>query len=137
MTSAVRLRSIADTPPWGALLLGTGVLGVALVGLLHLDHLPFSFCLFKTMTGLPCPTCGTTRAFGRLFALDAAGAFALNPLATLGAFGLLAWGSVEILLLPSRRALAVDVSDGLGRGLRVAVILAVVLNWLFLIATQR
>jgi hypothetical protein len=137
MTTAVRLRGLAGAPPWGTVFLGAGVLGVAAVGLLHLDHLPFSTCFFKLLTGLPCPTCGTTRALGRLFALDVAGAFAMNPLATLGAIALLAWGLTDLALLPARKALAIEVSDPVARVLRVAALVAVVLNWVFLIASGR
>ena len=40
-----------------------------------------TLCLFKAVTGLPCPGCGMTRAFLALGNLDFAGAYAQNPLA--------------------------------------------------------
>src|SRR5262245_65841919 len=81
--------------PAGARVAGLGLLGCAVVGLLHLDHLPWTVCFFKAATGLPCPACGTTRALGRFFALDVAGALSMNPLAALGFIGLLAWGLTD------------------------------------------
>ena len=39
-----------------------------------------TLCLFKAVTGLPCPGCGMTRAFLALGRLDLAGACAQNPL---------------------------------------------------------
>lgn len=137
MTTAVKLRGLAGTPPLGALFLGVGLLGVATVGLLHLDRLPFTVCFFKMMTGVPCPACGSTRALGRLFTLDVAGALAMNPLATLAALALFAWGLLDLALLPARRALSLEVSDTAARTLRVAAVAAIVLNWAFLIAAGR
>jgi len=42
-------------------------------------------CVFRELTGLPCPTCGSTHAALALARLDLPGAIAVNPLATLGA----------------------------------------------------
>ena len=39
-------------------------------------------CVFLNITGVPCPTCGTTRALAALAALDPLSAFRLNPLTT-------------------------------------------------------
>ncbi|TYQ18026.1 UNVERIFIED_CONTAM: uncharacterized protein DUF2752 [Acetivibrio alkalicellulosi] len=39
-----------------------------------------SVCLFLNFTGIPCPSCGMTRAFISLFRGDLAGAFNYHPL---------------------------------------------------------
>lgn len=55
-------------------------------------------CAFKTLTGLPCAGCGTTRAVLALARLDVAGAFLLNPLATAAALFVLLGGLLAGLL---------------------------------------
>ncbi|HTX17260.1 MAG TPA: DUF2752 domain-containing protein [Bacteroidota bacterium] len=45
-------------------------------------------CLFKEVTGLPCPSCGTTRSIELLLHGDLPGAFVTNPLGLLLALGL-------------------------------------------------
>lgn len=112
-------------------------LGCALVSLLGLDHLGVTLCVFRLATGLPCPTCGTTRVFGRLGRFDVAGALAMNPLAALGALALLAWGLADLVLLPTRQALRVAPPAAWRDGLRIAAVGALLLNWAFLIAVQR
>jgi Protein of unknown function (DUF2752) len=133
----VRLRAPEGRLPLGAIF-GTIVLvGTFAVGLLHLDHLGFPVCLFKAMTGWPCPACGTTRALGRLFALDVPGAFAMNPLATIAALVLVPWAIADLVLLTRGRALEADVAPRLGAVLRVAAVVAIVLNWAWLVASGR
>jgi Protein of unknown function (DUF2752) len=135
--ASLRTRPIAVAPPWGLLLCGVGALGCAAVGLLHLDHLPFSVCMFKALTGLPCPTCGTTRAFARLFALDPTGALAMNPLAVVLAAFVALWGLAELALVPSGRSVDFEASPRLARALRIAAVTAAVVNWAYLIAAGR
>jgi hypothetical protein len=137
MMLAVTRRGAAASPPWGALFLGAGVMGVVAVGLLRLDHIPFSVCFFKALSGLPCPTCGTTRALGRLFSLDVAGAFAMNPLAALSAIGVALWGLAELALLPVKRTLSFEPTPGAARALRIAAVAAILANWVFLLAAGR
>jgi hypothetical protein len=109
----------------------------AVVGLLGLDRLPLTFCVFKGLTGWPCPTCGSTRAVARLFHLDPAGALAMNPFTTLVAVVIAAWAVVDLLLLPRRRALRVEVSPRTARWLRVAALVGFLANWVYLMIAGR
>jgi hypothetical protein len=49
----------------------------------------FSFCIFKQVTGLPCPSCGTTRGTLLLAQGNLWGAMHANPLSFIVSFGLL------------------------------------------------
>jgi hypothetical protein len=135
-------RGLRVTAPVGRLPLGAifgtiGALGGAAVGLLGLDRLPFTVCLFKSLTGLPCPTCGSTRAVGRLVHVDLAGAIAMNPLATVVIAIVALWSFCDFWLLTRGRALDVEVGRPLGRIVRVLALAAVGANWLYLIAAGR
>jgi hypothetical protein len=133
----LRFRAPIGQLPLGAVFGTIGGLGATAVGLLGLDRLPFTVCLFKGLTGLPCPTCGATRAVGRLVHLDVAGAIAMNPLATI-AFALVAlWALCDFGLMTRGRALDVAVGRPLGRLVRGLVVAAVAVNWLFLLVAGR
>jgi uncharacterized membrane protein YccF (DUF307 family) len=108
-----------------------------IVRLLHLDRLPFSVCVFKAVTGLPCLTCGTTRALGRLVRLDLVGGLAMNPLAAAGVLALVPWALADLALLPWGRAVSLDLSATGARRVRVAVVAALVVNWVWLVAMGR
>lgn len=136
-TAPLRLRGAEGAAPLGAIFAGVGGLSCLTVGLLHLDRLPVSFCVFKALTDLPCPTCGATRALGRLFALDISGAASMNPLVAAAALGLAAWGVADLALLTRGRSLAVDVSPPAGRALRVAAVGVIALNWAYLLHAGR
>ncbi len=132
-----RLTAPAGRAPLGLFLAGSGVVGAALVGVLHLDRLPVSVCFFKLATGCPCPTCGATRAFGRLFARDPLGALAMNPLVTIGALVIALWGAADLMLWPWGRALSLQVSPGVARVVRFAAVAVILANWAYLIAAGR
>jgi hypothetical protein len=51
------------------------------LGALHLRHRPATFCLFRELTGIPCPFCGGTTAAVRLGHGNIRGALAASPLA--------------------------------------------------------
>jgi uncharacterized protein DUF2752 len=133
----IALRALRGGAPLGIVFLAVGVVSAVGVGLLHLDQASVGFCAFKAITGWPCLTCGTTRAFARLFALDLRGAFAMNPLATGVAFALVPWGIADLVLSLRGRALALDLSPWAGRVVRVLALALVALNWVYLIAAGR
>jgi len=133
----VRLVAREGAPPLGAIFGSIGLLAGAAVVLLHLDRLPFALCVFKGLTGLPCPTCGSTRALGRLFTFDLAGALAMNPFVTLTAVAVAAWAVADLLLLPRRSALELDVEPGLAFRLRIGALVLFLANWVYLVGTGR
>ena len=124
-------------PPLGAIFGGIGLLAAAAVSLLRLDRIPLTLCVFKGLTGLPCPTCGSTRALGRLFALDFAGALGMNPFTTLVAVLVAGWAVADLALLSRRRALDLEVPKPLGFALRVGALVLFLANWFYLIAAGR
>jgi hypothetical protein len=131
------VAAVPRAAPLGAIFGGIGLVAAAVVGLLGLDRVPLTFCVFKGLSGLPCPTCGSTRAVARLFDLDLAGALAMNPFTTVVALVIAAWAVVDLLLLPRGRALRVGLSRSVGRALRVAAFVAFVANWVYLLAAGR
>ena len=135
--AATRLTAPAGRAPIGLLLAGSTAVGVALVGLLHLDRLPINVCFFKVVTGCPCPTCGATRAFGRLFAMDALGALSMNPLVALGALAVALWGAADLALWPWGRALSLELSPRASRVTRAVAVALILVNWAYLIAAGR
>ncbi len=92
-------------------------------------------CFFRRLTGVPCPTCGGTRAALALAHGDLAGALAANPLVTLGLAVLLVGG-----LLDGALALfggGVRIPSRLSGWLRAAFILVLAANWFWLIVDGR
>ncbi|MFI5198537.1 MAG: DUF2752 domain-containing protein [Thermoanaerobaculia bacterium] len=91
-------------------------------------------CPFRSLLGIPCPTCGSTRALLALAHFDVGAALSWNPLAATAGILLVLGG-----LLAFGAALA-------GRGvemprptpaLRAALALAIAANWVFLVAAGR
>lgn len=103
------------------------------VAWLHLDRLPLTLCLFKATTGLPCMTCGTTRALGRLGALDPLGAFAVNPFATVLLVGLLVFAVVDLWLWARGRRLRLGLTRRQKGWLLGAGLVLLLVNWAYLI----
>jgi uncharacterized protein DUF2752 len=134
---AFRFAAPAGRLPLGAIFGGLALLGGIAVDLLHLDRLGFTVCFLKAFTGVPCPTCGATRAAGRLAHADLAGALAMNPLVTLVLLALMSWAVVDLALLVRGRALDLSVSPAVARVLRGAAMAAIVVNWAYLVAVGR
>ena len=98
--------------------------------------LRFPSCWFLGATGVPCPTCGSTRALLGLGHADFPLAFARNPLLAIAAVFLLFHAAVTMLeqqcevqfLDPVRRAFSARWTSVLVAALAVA-------NWVYLIVT--
>lgn len=88
-------------------------------------------CLFHSWTGLPCPTCGGTHAAVALSRLDFAGAFTANPLAAAAGILFFAGGTIAGAAALAGRPLS---EPRLGPRSRWAAILALAINWIYLLA---
>jgi hypothetical protein len=92
-------------------------------------------CLLRSLTGIPCPTCGATR--GALALLDGRllEALALNPLVTAGAVAFLV-GGVAAPLWAWLAGTTPVIEGPLPVWLRVAIVAAIAANWVWLIAAS-
>lgn len=112
---------------WGAL-----ALTAVLLAPLATDLAPLlPGCLFRELTGLPCPTCGATRAALALTRLDLAGAIAFNPLATLGALVFILGGAAAAGGSLAGRPLREPPLAG--PALRWAAVVALAANWAWIL----
>jgi len=116
---------------WGGLL----ILGALVARFAPADLLPA--CFFQQMFGLPCLSCGGTRAVRALARLDLGLAFSMNPLVAL--FGLLAAVYVvyaALVLLGLKRPWRPEQSL-LVQLLRYGLLPTLLLNWAYLLWVGR
>jgi len=91
-------------------------------------------CTFHRLTGVPCPTCGTTRTALAILDGDIVGAVLINPLAALAGIVFIVGGLMAIPWLLFRWPVP-------SFGLRwtptwtVALVAVVAANWAYVIAT--
>jgi hypothetical protein len=93
-------------------------------------------CPFLAVTGWPCLTCGATRATIAFLRGDFLLAFAWNPLAFLALCGGALFDVYAVVVLLSRgpRLRIVDWTRTERNVLRVAVVCALLVNWIYLLA---
>lgn len=91
-------------------------------------------CPFKKITGLPCPTCGATRAALALARFDFAGALLHYPLMTLAWVALIGGGLLAGLSVLLRIELP-EPPRSLKTWQIALAVAAIVANWAYSIAT--
>lgn len=111
-----------------------GACALFIYALYLLKRLPQIPCVFKTVTGYPCPTCGSTRAVLDFFHLDIVSAFGWNPLVVLGGIFFIAWVLYGFYMLFSGKKVQVTLTKNESRFLRWGVVILFFLNWIYLIA---
>ncbi len=93
-----------------------------------------SLCMWREITGVPCPTCGSTRAFFAASHGRIGEAFLLNPL--LGAVAA-SGGAWIVLRLGFGRTLKLDLPTRGRRALWSATAVLLALNWAYVIAREQ
>ena len=93
-------------------------------------------CFIKQVSGIPCPSCGTTRSILALLSGDIANALWLNPLGLLAAVALITipiWAFYDLVLRKSTLMRFYVKAESFIRRPVVAIplILLVVLNWIW------
>ena len=91
-------------------------------------------CAFKSLTGIPCPTCGTGRAALALARLDFGTALMHYPLPAIGWIAFVTCGLAALAMTLTGRT-PPAVPSRLSTGARAALVLAVLSNWAYSIAT--
>jgi hypothetical protein len=83
---ASRIPQVRDALELTPRSLGLVLLAIAVgLALLHLPGRPRTFCVLRSVTGIPCPLCGGTTAAVRVGRGDLLGGLRASPLAVLGA----------------------------------------------------
>ena len=90
-------------------------------------------CPLHTLAGIPCPTCGVTRAATALAHGQVAAALRWNPLAAIGLGVGVAGGPIAPAWVLLRGPLF---SWQPGRGARMLAVAALAANWIYLVARR-
>ena len=97
--------------------------------------LPVPACAMKFAAGIPCATCGTTRALHALMEGDALRAFVLNPLAVVLLLAGSVWFTYAVVavIFRTRRVRLIRYAKWWARAFAALVLL----NWTYLILAGR
>jgi hypothetical protein len=115
--------------------------GIVLLALLAGRFLPVLVlapaCTFKALTGVPCPTCGSTRSIVYLSHGAFVSAFVMNPLvAACAVIATLFFIYCFLTLAFDMPRIGVALSTNEKDSLRLVIVLLLAINWLYLIITR-
>jgi len=101
--------------------------------------LPWPRCAFHDLTRLPCLTCGMTRCGIQFFHGHFLVAFKWNPLIFTALCGVIAFDAYALVALVAHapRLRIYFLNDRSKRFLRVSVISALAINWIYLLVQWR
>jgi hypothetical protein len=132
---ALRAGEVDHEALWSAVIAAGAVVG--LVWLTVLGPLPIG-CLFKIVSGFPCPTCGFGRAFAALWSGDVVAAFRSNPAAPTGVLGAMVYLAYALAVILARAPrLRIEVTPDPARLLRCAAVAAMATLWVWLFIDGR
>ena len=116
---------------WGSILLLAALLATAWL----FSGIATPRCLLHAATGIPCPTCGMTRAIWHLLHGEIGRAFLLNPLMTAALLGAALYVCYAAVVVIGRlRRLRLEALTKTEANLvRIAAIGLLAANWLYLI----
>jgi len=130
----IRLEPAVRWPPWPWWAVAIVALWVALGCLtIYLSHRwarPVVLCAFRRITGLACPTCGSTRSATLLIRGDVGAAFRTQPFMVTAAAVLLCLTLLRVLFA---RRLRIETTPALRRMGLGLVLAALVANWAYVI----
>ena len=93
-------------------------------------------CVFRSLTGFPCPTCGTTRAATAILDGNLIAAFSANPLAAAAGLLFVVGAPLATLWAVARWPVPVSVlPTPLPMWVRIGAVALIAANWLYVITT--
>jgi hypothetical protein len=92
-------------------------------------------CIFRSLTGVPCPSCGTTRAAMAFLDGDIVAALAANPLAAVSGLIFVIGAPLAVLWAAARWPVPVLATPVPGWA-RVGAVALVAANWLYVISAS-
>lgn len=120
----------------GTLLAGLAIGALLLARFWPFDRFPILGCEFRRVTHLPCPGCGSTRAFVRLMHGDLFGGLHFSPLGASICFAAVAWITYTALRWTVlKRPIVVETTARETRALLLAGGVAVTANWIYLLVS--
>jgi hypothetical protein len=120
---------------WFLVSLGAAIILAAWLSL----GLPTPRCAFRSLTGLPCPTCGATRAAWQFLHGHFLASLLFNPLAFVLYCMITAFDLYVLIVLIGRapRLRFTDFTPGERTTIRYAIFVLVGANWIYLLLFQR
>jgi len=101
--------------------------------------IPVPQCIFKSVTGIPCPTCGTTRCIIYILSGEFQKAFKINPLAYIGILFIIIYNCYALITVVFRLPRFRDITlTGHSKfAIRTLIILIFIGNWFYLICCLK
>ena len=136
----VSRRSLSpDTIDYEFIWLSVSLVSVGMAAAWFALGLPWPRCLFHDLTGLPCLTCGMTRAAIQFFHGHFLNALWWNPLVFIGLCALSIFNvyALGVLILRTPRLRIRFDTDMEKRAARFLVLAALIANWGYLLSNWR